>query len=60
MTYGQYLHCGNNVNPECLFKHPLSSTGDAWDMEPEGGFRNLNPAEVGGGQPRGGQQRGAW
>ena len=39
---------------------PLSSTGDARDMEPEGGFRNLNPAEVGGGQPRGGQQLGAW
>lgn len=28
--------------------------GMPWDMEPEGGFRNLNPAEVGGGgQPRG-------
>lgn len=39
---------------------PLSSTGDARDMEPEGRFRNLNPAEVGGGQPRCGQRCGAW
>lgn len=39
---------------------PAVQHGDARDMEPEGGFRNLDPAEVGGGQPRGGQQLGAW